>query len=72
MSLGESDGGLPPDRVTEPEEAILPDCRRVVESFHDPSRFAMRRVVIAPCSPFSVTPGSDAGERGPGPLLGPQ
>ena len=56
MSLGESAGGLPPDRVTEPEEAILRDCRRVVESFHDAGRFAMRRVVIAPCSPFSVTP----------------
>ncbi|HRJ44517.1 MAG: 8-oxoguanine deaminase [Caldilineaceae bacterium] len=56
MSLGESAGGLPPDRVTEPEAAILQDCRRVVESFHNPRRFAMRRVVIAPCSPFSVTP----------------
>lgn len=56
MSLGESDGGLPPDRTTEPEEAILRDCRRVVETFHDANRFAMRRVVIAPCSPFSVTP----------------
>ncbi len=56
MSLGESDGGLPPDRVTEDEERILRDCRRVVETFHDPARFAMRRVVIAPCSPFSVTP----------------
>lgn len=56
MSLGESQGGLPPDRVTEDEEAILRDCRRVVETYHDPSRFAMRRVVLAPCSPFSVTP----------------
>ena len=56
MSLGESQGGLPPDRVTESEEAILRDCRRVVETYHDPGRFAMRRVVIAPCSPFSVTP----------------
>lgn len=56
MSLGESQGGLPPDRVTEDEEAILRDCRRVVETFHDASRYAMRRVVIAPCSPFSVTP----------------
>ena len=55
MSLGESQGGLPPDRVTEPEDAILADCRRVVETFHDSSRFAMRRVVLAPCSPFSVT-----------------
>lgn len=55
MSLGESQGGLPPDRVTENETAILQDCRRVVESYHDAGRFAMRRVVIAPCSPFSVT-----------------
>ncbi len=56
MSLGESRGGLPPDRVVEDEEAILRDCRRVVEAYHDAERFALRRVVIAPCSPFSVTP----------------
>ncbi len=56
MSLGESQGGLPPDRVTEDEAAILRDCRRVVEAYHDAGRFAMRRVVLAPCSPFSVTP----------------
>ncbi len=56
MSLGESQGGLPPDRVTEDEESILRDCRRAVETYHDPGRFAMRRVVLAPCSPFSVTP----------------
>ncbi|MEZ4621297.1 MAG: hypothetical protein R2867_38150 [Caldilineaceae bacterium] len=56
MSLGESQGGLPPDRVTEPEDAILRDCRRTVEEYHDAARFAMQRVVIAPCSPFSVTP----------------
>ena len=56
MSLGESQGGLPPDRVTEDEDSILRDCRRVVETYHDASRYAMRRVVIAPCSPFSVTP----------------
>lgn len=55
MSLGESQGGLPPDRVTEDEESILRDCRRVVEAYHDSRRFAMRRVVLAPCSPFSVT-----------------
>lgn len=55
MSLGESQGGLPPDRVTEDEAAILHDCRRVVENYHDAERFAMRRVVLAPCSPFSVT-----------------
>jgi len=56
MSLGESQGGLPPDRVTEPAAVILRDCRRVVETFHDRARYAMRRVVLAPCSPFSVTP----------------
>ena len=56
MSLGESQGGLPPDRIVEAEATILADCRRVVESYHDPARYAMRRVVIAPCSPFSVTP----------------
>ena len=56
MSLGESQGGLPPDRVTEREADILRDCRRVVETYHDPGRYAMRRVALAPCSPFSVTP----------------
>jgi 8-oxoguanine deaminase len=56
MSLGQSQGGLPPDAAVEPEAAILRDCRRVVETYHDASRYAMRRVVIAPCSPFSVTP----------------
>lgn len=56
MSLGESQGGLPPDRVTEREDAILRDCVRVIETFHDPNRYAMLRVAVAPCSPFSVTP----------------
>jgi 8-oxoguanine deaminase len=56
MSLGESKGGLPPDSVVEDEDAILADCRRVIEAYHDPERYAMLRVVIAPCSPFSVTP----------------
>ncbi len=55
MSLGESQGGLPPDRVVEDEEAILADCRRVIEAYHDPAPGAMLRVVLAPCSPFSVT-----------------
>jgi len=55
MSLGESQGGLPPDRVVEKGEAILKDCRRVIETFHDPMPGAMVRVVVAPCSPFSVT-----------------
>ncbi|MCI0544339.1 MAG: 8-oxoguanine deaminase [Actinobacteria bacterium] len=55
MSLGESQGGLPPDSVVEDEEAILEDCRVSVERFHDPD--SLREVVIAPCSPFSVTTG---------------
>ncbi|NTU66032.1 MAG: amidohydrolase family protein, partial [Chloroflexi bacterium] len=55
MSLGESKGGLPPDSVVESEGAILKDCVRVIETFHDPKPGAMIRVVIAPCSPFSVT-----------------
>lgn len=56
MSLGESDGGLPPDRVTEDEAFILRDSRRLIETYHDAERHAMMRVVLAPCSPFSVTP----------------
>ena len=57
MSVGESDGGLPPDSVVEDEAAILTDTRRLIERWHDPSRFAMRRIVVAPCSPFSVSRG---------------
>lgn len=56
MSLGESDGGLPPDRVTEDETFILDDSRRLIEAYHDGERHAMLRIVLAPCSPFSVTP----------------
>jgi len=56
MSLGESDGGLPPDSVVESEKAILEDTQRAIESYHDPARGATRRVVVAPCSPFTVTP----------------
>jgi cytosine/adenosine deaminase-related metal-dependent hydrolase len=56
MSLGESEGGLPPDDLVEDEEAILADCRRVIEAFHDPGRYSMCRIMVAPCSPFSVTP----------------
>ncbi|RME48529.1 MAG: 8-oxoguanine deaminase, partial [Chloroflexi bacterium] len=56
MSLGESQGGLPPDRVTEDEDDILRDTQRVIETYHDPSRYSMCRVGVAPCSPFSVTP----------------
>ncbi len=56
MSLGESKGGLPPDSVVEEEDAILADTEEVIAAFHDPAPGAMVRVVVAPCSPFSVTP----------------
>jgi cytosine/adenosine deaminase-related metal-dependent hydrolase len=56
MSLGESQGGLPPDEVVEDEDAILADCERVLSAYHDPSPGSMTQVVLAPCSPFSVTP----------------
>ena len=55
MSVGESAGGLPPDALVESEEAILKDTRRLIETWHDSSRHAMTRVVVAPCSPFSVS-----------------
>ena len=55
MSIGESDGGLPPDSLVEREADILDDCIRVVDAFHNPAEGAMVRVGIAPCSPFSVS-----------------
>ena len=55
MSIGESDGGLPPDALVEREAAILEDCIRVVDVFHDPAEGSMCRVGLAPCSPFSVS-----------------
>ena len=55
MSVGESDGGLPPDSLTENENEILEDCIRVVDAYHDTSAGAMVRIGIAPCSPFSVS-----------------
>lgn len=55
MSLGESKGGLPPDSVVDTEEAILRDSQRLIERYHDPKPGAFTQVVLAPCSPFSVT-----------------
>ena len=55
MSVGESRGGLPPDAVVEDEDAILADTERLIGRWHDPARHAMRRIVVAPCSPFSVS-----------------
>ena len=56
MSLGESKGGLPPDRVVESEAYILKDSQRLIEAYHDPNPGAVVQVALAPCSPFSVTP----------------
>jgi cytosine/adenosine deaminase-related metal-dependent hydrolase len=55
MSLGESKGGLPPDRVVEDEDFILKDSQRLLETYHDPHPGSMVQVMLAPCSPFSVT-----------------
>ena len=52
MSVGEAQGGLPPDEVVEHEDAIISDSQRLIESYHDVSRYAMLRIVLAPCSPF--------------------
>ena len=56
MSLGQSRGGLPPDHLVESEDHILADSQRLIEAYHDPARHAMLRIVLAPCSPFSVSP----------------
>ena len=55
MSIGQSRGGLPPDHVVEDEADVLRDSQRLIQMYHDPERFAMTRVVLAPCSPFSVS-----------------
>ena len=55
MSVGESDGGLPPDSLVEREADIIDDCIRVIDAFHDRSAGAMVRIGVAPCSPFSVS-----------------
>jgi cytosine/adenosine deaminase-related metal-dependent hydrolase len=55
MSLGESKGGLPPNSVVDTEEHILKDSQRLIETYHDPNPGSMVQIVLAPCSPFSVT-----------------
>jgi 8-oxoguanine deaminase len=55
MSVGQSKGGLPPDSVVEDEAAILKDTQRLIETYHDDQPYAMQRIVVAPCSPFSVS-----------------
>jgi 8-oxoguanine deaminase len=56
MSVGASQGGLPPDSVVQREEIILADCERLIGKYHDPAPGAMLRIALAPCSPFSVSP----------------
>jgi len=55
MSLSQKDGGLPPDSVVQTKDEILLDSERVINTYHDPSIGSMRKIVLAPCSPFSVT-----------------
>ncbi len=55
MSLGESQGGLPPDSLVEQETDILKDSQRLIEQYHNNTRYSMLRIVLAPCSPFSVS-----------------
>jgi 8-oxoguanine deaminase len=57
MSVGQSQGGLPPDRVVEREDAILKDSQRLIETWHDARHGAMLQIALAPCSPFSVSTG---------------
>lgn len=55
MSLGEKDGGLPPDKVVQTEDVILAECERLIQTYHDPDPGAFVQIALAPCSPFSVT-----------------
>ncbi len=55
MSVGQSRGGLPPDSIVEDEGVILRDSQRAIDAYHDAARFSMTRIVLAPCSPFSVS-----------------
>lgn len=55
MSRGRSHGGLPPDDVVQTPDEILRDCERLIAKYHDPKPFSMCRIILAPCSPFSVT-----------------
>ena len=47
MDLGESDGGLPPDSLVEDADEILAETERLAARYPE--------LVVAPCSPFSVT-----------------
>ena len=55
MSRGKSEGGLPPDNLVQSSEEILSDCERVIQKYHNSNPYAMCRIILAPCSPFSIT-----------------
>ncbi len=55
MSIGTSRGGLPPDALVEDEEAVLTDCQRLIETWHDPRPYSMLRIALGPCAPFTVS-----------------
>jgi cytosine/adenosine deaminase-related metal-dependent hydrolase len=55
ISIGQSQGGAPPDACVEREPAILVETQRAIERHHDATRFAMTRVVNAPCTLFLVS-----------------
>lgn len=54
MTRGEKDGGLPPDNVVQKPDTVLMDMERVIKQFHDDSSLSMKKIILAPCSPFSV------------------
>ncbi|HTX72744.1 MAG TPA: amidohydrolase family protein, partial [Rectinemataceae bacterium] len=55
MSRSKKDGGLPPDTVVQDEDRILAECETAIGRYHDPAPDAMRKLALAPCSPFSVS-----------------
>ena len=55
ISMGTSQGGIPPDHLVEVEADVLKDSQRLIEQYHDPNRHAMLRITLAPCSPFTVS-----------------
>lgn len=57
MTVGRSRGGLPPDELVENDEDVLRDCARALDAYHDPAPHALRRIDLAPCSPFNVSTG---------------
>ncbi|MGY8830856.1 MAG: 8-oxoguanine deaminase [Pseudomonadales bacterium] len=55
MSLGEADGGLPPQQTVQQGEVILADSKRLIQDYHQRGDGAQIQIALAPCSPFSVT-----------------